>query len=186
MSLEIYDEIFSGPEVNLYQMLDARDKRYALQQGLLKRFPKQTLLVVTMNIPGNIKNSPIIRSTFERAIHQIRTILPKEKLLHQQFIQEQTGNEGFYIIDLPANEVKHMMIEIEEDSIQGRLYDLDVLQLDYQGKVIKLSREDGQQMPRKCFVCDRNAKECARSRAHSDLEMKEAVARLIMSNYSEE
>ncbi|MEY8371106.1 citrate lyase holo-[acyl-carrier protein] synthase [Aerococcaceae bacterium 50-4] len=186
MSLEIYDEIFSGPEVNLYQMLDARDKRYALQQALLKEFPSQTLLVVTMNIPGNIKNSTIIMDTFERAIKQMKATLPTEKILHEQVIQADTGNEGFYVLDLPADDVKDMMIEIEEDAVQGRLYDLDVLKLDDQGKPSKLSREDGKQMPRKCFVCNRNAKACTRSRAHSDLEMKEAVARLIINNHGEE
>lgn len=186
MSLEIFDEIFSGPEVNLYQMLDARDKRYAIQHELLKKFPEASLLVVTMNIPGNVKNSPIITQAFDRAVSRITTELPSDLILFQQFLHENTGNEGFYVVNLPASEVKDKMIKVEEDSIQGRLYDLDVLTLDQNGKAVKLSRTDGEQAPRKCFVCNRNAKECARSRAHSDLEMKQAVVRLIMTNNSEE
>lgn len=186
MSLEIFDEIFSGNEVNLFQMLDARDKRYNTQLELLEKYPKATLLVVTMNIPGNVKNSSIISEVFNDAIREIDSALPLNSVLFKQYTHVDTGNEGFYVIDLPANEVKNKMVHIEEDFIQGRLYDLDVLTLSQEGSLVKFSREDSEKAPRKCFVCNRNAKECARSRAHSDLEMKRAVARLIMSKYGEE
>ena len=45
-----------------------------------------------------------------------------------------------------------------------------------------ISRRDLGQSPRKCFICDRPAKECARSRRHSVAEMQDYISELYVKN----
>lgn len=179
MSLEMFNDIFSGETVSLYEMLNARDERYEKQNALLTEYPDHSLLVVTMNIPGDVKNSHILSNVFQSAIDQIDEQLPKDKIHHISTKQSKTGNEAYYVVDLPASALKQLMLDVEEMHPQGRLFDLDVLYIDDEGKVAKISRGDFDIAPRKCFVCSKNAKECARSRAHTTEEMKEAIANLI-------
>ncbi|MDY5959933.1 MAG: citrate lyase holo-[acyl-carrier protein] synthase, partial [Lactobacillus amylovorus] len=45
-----------------------------------------------------------------------------------------------------------------------------------------ISRRDLGPSPRKCFICDRPAKECARSRRHSVAEMQDYISELYAKN----
>ncbi|UUX33209.1 citrate lyase holo-[acyl-carrier protein] synthase [Fundicoccus culcitae] len=176
----MFNDIFLGETVTLIDMLNARDERYAKQNSLLSQYPGCSLLVVTMNIPGDIKNSQKISEVFKSAIEIIDQELVGASLKHKSSLQQHTGNEAYYVLDIPAVDLKRLMIAIEEQHPQGRLFDLDVLFVDEDtGAVAKISRADYNLMPRQCFVCDKNAKECARSRAHSIQEMKVAVANLM-------
>jgi holo-ACP synthase/triphosphoribosyl-dephospho-CoA synthase len=65
-------------------------------------------------------------------------------------------------VDLPAQELKQLAMDLEDTDPIGRLFDMDVLDTD--GK--KLSREELGKARRKCLLCDRDAAICARSRAH--------------------
>jgi holo-ACP synthase len=58
--------------------------------------------------------------------------------------------------------LKRLLVNIEENHRLGRLFDIDVL--DVNG--MSLSREDLDLPRRKCLVCGEDAKICARSRAH--------------------
>ena len=54
--------------VDLAQVLEARERRAMRQQALLAQY--QTPLVsFSMNIAGPVKNSPLIRRGFLRALH---------------------------------------------------------------------------------------------------------------------
>ncbi len=54
------------------------------------------------------------------------------------------------------------MVEVEDTHPLGRLFDIDVI--DTQGVV--LSRDQLRFARRRCFVCGRDAKLCARNRVH--------------------
>lgn len=175
----MYKEIFSGETVSLIEMLDAREERYVKQQELLAKAPECSLLVVTMNIPGDVKNSSIIQSVFDTAINQINQLVNKDFIRSFELKTAKTGNEAFYLINMKANDLKQLMLEVEETHPQGRLFDLDVLYVNDQDELVKVSRDDFDIEPRRCFVCNKDAKGCARSRAHTTEEMKEAIASLI-------
>ena len=51
-------------EVTLPEMLEAREKRAIRQQTLLQRYTR-TMVSFTMNIPGPVKNSPLIFGGYE-------------------------------------------------------------------------------------------------------------------------
>lgn len=91
-------------------------------------------------------------------------------------LDEDTGYENFYILDLP---IKQTTIAFEDQAELGRLFDADVLVKD---KNATISRRDLGPSPRKCFICDRPAKECARSRRHSVAEMQDYISELYVKN----
>lgn len=143
-------------EVSLQEILLARENRAAKQKELLATYQKP-LLCFTMNIPGPEKYSPEISVGFQVG-HQLITDTLRGHILYKELCRENTGCEGYYIVDLPAAELKQLAVELEETPSIGRLFDMDVLDVDGQ----KLSRET----PRKCLLCDNDAAVCARSRAH--------------------
>lgn len=179
MSLEMFNEIFSGEPVSLFEMLNARDERYEKQQSLLDTYLGSSLLVVTMNIPGDVKNSEIIHNVFQSAISNIDQKLVGIKHYSVNLIKQKTGSEAYYVLDIPPVELKRLMLYVEETHPQGRLFDLDVLYMNEDDTVVKVSRREFKIEARRCFVCNKDAKECARSRAHTTDEMKEAIANLI-------
>ena len=143
-------------EVSLQDILNAREARVQKQKELLKKFQKP-LLCFTMNIPGPEKYNSDISVGFQVG-HRLIADTFGARILYKELCRENTGCEGYYIIDLPAAEIKQQAVELEEAPCIGRLFDMDVL--DMGGK--KLSRE----VPRKCLLCDNDAAVCARSRAH--------------------
>ncbi len=70
--------------------------------------------------------------------------------------------------------VKLSTILFEENNKIGRLFDADVL---IKGKPA-LSRQELEYSSRRCYLCNRPAKECARSRRHSVEEMQRYISSL--------
>ena len=152
-------------EVTLNQMLETRERRAARQRELLEQY-KLPLVSYTMNIAGPVKASPSIRRGFQMGrgllFGQLKRL--KIKPVHTVEIDEDTGCEGLYVIDMQPDTLKVLCCELEERIPLGRLFDFDVLTPDGQ----KLDRPGG----RTCLLCDRPAKDCARSRTHSVEELQ--------------
>ncbi|WEV41766.1 citrate lyase holo-[acyl-carrier protein] synthase [Bifidobacterium sp. ESL0682] len=71
-----------------------------------------------------------------------------------------------------------MAIGFEDDFTLGRLFDIDVMK---QSSVHQLSRTDLGMPPRRCMVCEKPAKECARDQTHTARELSEAVERQYLA-----
>lgn len=162
--------------VTLQEMLYAREQRASRQNALLKTY-KGTLVSFTMNIPGPIKNSPLIRRGFESGIRLLEKWLNAEKIqiLCQEQIHAVTGNEAFYVLSHPPLAVKEITARIEENSPLGRLFDIDVL--DHDG--VKVERTQVGLKPRLCLICGQPAAACARSRAHSVEELQKRTWQIL-------
>ncbi len=63
------------------------------------------------------------------------------------------------------------MIDIEENHILGRCLDIDVYTMK-ENKLRGISRSDLFKSPRRCFICDLDAKICSRAQTHSMEEIK--------------
>ena len=115
-------------EVNLEDMLRARDRRRDIQLSLLAQYEKP-LICFTMNIPGPRKNSPLIRSAFFWGKRMLEETLREQGMavISRREIREHTGNEAFYVVDAPALSIKELTVRIEETGTLGRLFDMDVL-----------------------------------------------------------
>jgi holo-ACP synthase len=70
-------------------------------------------------------------------------------------------------VEEDAQTAKRMLVELEANHALGRFWDLDVI--DSEGNLI--SRTELGYESRKCFICDGEAKACARSRKHSYEEL---------------
>lgn len=159
--MNIFNE---GKEQNIAQALNAKDKRVALQQKIF----------------ATIKNR-FLEKLFNYGIKQLEASWDKLGFAYKLVVSldEDTGCENFYILDLPIKKVKQTTIAFEDQAELGRLFDADVLVKD---KNAAISRRDLGPSPRKCFICDRPAKECARSRRHSVAEMQDYISELYAKN----
>ena len=74
---------------------------------------------------------------------------------------------------------------LKKDTHSGRLLDIDVVEMAGETPT-PISRTALGMSPRRCFICNEEAKVCARSRKHTVLEMQEHIARLVAEYTSNE
>lgn len=163
-------------EVTLYQMLEAREERAALQKKLLQEQPG-VLISFMLNIPGAVKTGEDYEKVFEDGLEKIETTLNSNHMpvLVRMYRTKVTGYEGYLMVDAEALRVKEQMVLLEEKTAIARLYDIDVLRKDG----TKVSREETGREPRKCLLCDRPAHVCSRSRTHTVADMTRRIGELI-------
>ena len=160
-------------------LLEKREKTDFFEKELLSRFPFKTLVVIRANMPGGKKGS--IESNW--IVYRI-FLECKKKMAPLKIFHSYTDEEGlifFLIVDAPPLEVKALSIKIEDDEALGRLADIDVL------TAKKLfSRNDFPQKNkrRKCFLCEKDAVICARSRAHSQKEIMDFILKKVHEDWS--
>lgn len=158
--------------VTLPELLAAREARVRTQEQLLTRH-KVPLICFTMNIAGPVKTSPLICRGFRLGCRLLEQQLLRLKapVLEQRCDEADTGCEAFYAVDLPAEELKEMTVELEEGTALGRLFDLDVLQPD--------GTKLGRPVERACLICGRPGRACARSRTHGVEELQAKTTELL-------
>ncbi len=159
-------------EVTLQEILDARDRRAEAQRRLLKQLARP-LISFTMNIPGPVKDSPMIRRAFDEGLRMLDDALGEAGIAcaSRQITHADTGNEFLCAVKASAAAVKEICTRIEDGSPMGRLFDMDVIGLDGQ----KLARKE----ERRCLVCGASGRGCASRRLHSLEELNAAVTRLL-------
>ena len=159
--------------VSLNEMLLVREIRANIQRQLLREGGR--LVCFTMNIPGEIKRTPLVRMLFDRGMAELNAGLDGQ-IKYTLTIDRTTGPEGYLLTDMPDEQVKNITQCIEEKFPAARLFDMDVI-----GDKGKLSRANR----RKCLICSRPAVECARSRAHGEAAVIRMTEKLLRG-YAEE
>lgn len=160
-------------EVSLNELLDRKETRVKQQQEWLKRH-SLPIVSFTVNMPGPVKMNASSRIVMKAGLAAIRALCAKQgwEIIGSQKIVENTGPEAIVSINAPsASLLKKAMMEIENHHQLGRLMDLDVI--DVRGKTV--SRDGVNQPRRRCFLCEEEAKVCARSRRH---DLKELLAKI--------
>lgn len=163
-------------EVTLAQILEARENRVREQQHLLERYG-QPIICFTMNIPGPVKNTALIRRAFFEGCDALDHRLPKERVLHRETRCNVTGCEAMYVVSMDAGSLKEICTDLEEGTALGRLFDMDVL--DRNG--CKLERVGA----RGCLVCGAPGRGCASQRTHSVPELQKAVRDIITGYFAQ-
>lgn len=152
----------------LTKVLENRELRQKKQWELCSKY-NATVLSLTINIPGAKKDSIEAKFIYEMAIKEI------EKLEYEVFEKvltcKDTGYEALLSLQVDSNFLKNLTCEIEENHPLGRFMDIDVI--DENRKI--LSR----QKPRKCYICESNAKLCARSQKHSLEELTSFISKIV-------
>lgn len=175
------NRFLSGTQVELEQMLAAREQRVRYQERILKDFP-MTLISFSLNIAGPIKVFPLARKAFEEGIELIRCQCRVEGIatVHAEQIDEVTGLEAYFSADAPPQKVKRAMVAVEKRTSLGRLFDIDVL--DSCGN--KLSRTELGEEERRCLVCGKPAFLCSRARAHSLEEIQRCICSIMWDYFA--
>lgn len=154
--------------VNILEILQAREERAARQNRFLSEH-KSALLSFSMNIPGPVKDSPLVRFAFYEGRRRLAQCL---RPLAAELCFDAAGPALLWAVDKDAAEVKTVCERLEGDEL-GRLFDMDVL--DASGE--KLSRSE----PRRCLLCGEDARICARKRSHGlDAVLAETRRRLLV------
>ena len=86
-----------------------------------------------------------------------------------------TGYEAYWIVRAEARSVKRQMCGIEDFHPLGRLFDLDVIQSD----ATPLSRTDVGFAPRRCLLCDQEARWCMRNHTHTQEEILQRIDEMV-------
>ena len=165
----------TGVEIDLPQMLARRERRMNEQRFLLEEY-HSPLISFCMNIPGPVKTNGLIRKAFDTGKNLLLNSLNDNDVIINECVEihEDTGDEMLLSVkNIAPDSLKGLMVDIENTSKLGRLFDIDVIDSDGN----KLSRKTF----RTCFICNKQAQECARSRAHSVKEMQDAIETIIYS-----
>lgn len=155
-------------EITLSEILIAREERVAIQNALLGKY-QAPVISFTMNIAGPVKVTALSHRAFLWGCEQLRLGFVQNRfpVLAEKTRSLPTGDEAYYAIDAPAEQVKALCVEIEEAVIMGRLFDMDVIGLD--GKKLERDAE------RSCIVCGKPGRDCASRRLHTVQELQQAT-----------
>ena len=161
-----------GIEVGIDEILNCREKRVVIQNEMIRKYRKP-IISFTMNIPGPIKTNNEIKRAFNIGKNLILEKLKENniEILEIQELNKNTGNELFISINSSAEKIKDITITIEENCELGRLFDIDIIDKNFE----KLSRKSF----RKCLICETQAQECGRSRKHSVEELQNKVEEIL-------
>lgn len=161
-----------GEEVVLTDMLMCRERRAHIQNSLIEKY-HCPVISFCMNIPGPVKTNEQIRTAFNSGKKLLLATLSNHNAeIKEAFeIHEKTGDEILLAVSHPAEKIKELTTEIEENHPFGRLFDMDVINTDG----MKLSRGSY----RKCIICGCQAQECARTRKHTVAEMQEKIEEML-------
>lgn len=161
-------------EITLDLLLVSRDHRVETQQKLRATYPNHTLACLTVIMPGNVKRNlssyivshaatTSVLNRFEGTIIDIKVKdLP-------------TGYELYLITTMSQHDAKLAACEIEDTHPLGRLFDIDVFDNDG----IPIKRETVGSSPRKCLMCDNEARYCMRNRTHSPQQLMTKINEMI-------
>ena len=161
-------------EITLDALLQSRDNRHELQQQLLQQHPGSTLVCLTVVMPGNVKRNLCSLVTAQAAVTALLERLG-DHVTATRARDLATGYEAYLITDLPALEAKRVTCDIEDSHPLGRLFDIDVMNAD--GTPISRQAVGGE--PRRCLLCDHEARWCMRNHSHTQEELMAHIEKLI-------
>lgn len=163
-------------EITLDQLLASREERASFQKELLKGYPGKTLVCLTVIMPGKVKRNLQSLVVAQAAVSALVSAFG-DSMLSLRLRDLPTGYEAYLVTPLSNEEAKRETCRIEDTHPLGRLFDLDVIDADG----VPVSRELIGKAPRKCLVCDSDARYCMRNRTHSLDELSARIDEMIES-----
>ena len=160
---------YEGRAVALDAVLAARDARVARQQAM--QAAGGVLLSLTLVAPGAVKRSPLLDAIFAAALAALRPLVDDARARIEAV--DDSGHHALYLLDGEARDWKTRMLALENRAPLSRLWDIDIIDRDG----VAVSRRDLGLPPRRCLLCDDDAKTCARERRHSIAELQADIAR---------
>lgn len=161
-------------EITLDKLLASRDRRVEMQQQLREKHPNLTLVCLTVIMPGNVKRN---LSSLIASQTAINTLLNKlEGSIVDVITRDlETGYEAYVVTNKSQHDAKMIACGIEDSHPLGRLFDIDVLDPDG----FPMKREMVGFSPRRCLMCDNEARYCMRNRTHTPQELNAKIQEMI-------
>lgn len=167
-------------EVTLEDMLAAREAR-SQRMAQAVADTSRSVVSFTMNIPGPVKASSLIRRGFREGCRRLESAFSGEnisyKLLHRS--EEFTGCEALYAVDGDSDEVKRLCVIVEDCDELSRLFDMDVIAPERK----TVSRTELQYAERGCMVCGAAGRGCASRRLHDVAALQAETNRRLVSYF---
>lgn len=161
-------------EITLDKLLASRDRRVEMQQKLREKHPNLTLVCLTVIMPGNIKRNLSSLIVSQAAINTLLNKL-EGNVVDVVTRDLETGYEAYVVTNLSQHDTKLIACDIEDNHPLGRLFDIDVLDAD--GFPVK--RETAGFQPRRCLMCDNEARYCMRNRTHTPQELNAKIKQMV-------
>ncbi len=161
-------------EITLDKLLASRDRRVEMQHKLREKHPNLTLVCLTVIMPGNIKRNLSSLIVSQAAINTLLNKL-EGNIIDVITRDLETGYEAYVVTKLTQHETKLIACDIEDNHPLGRLFDIDVLDNDG----IPVKRETVGFQPRRCLICDNEARYCMRNRTHTPQELNAKIQEMI-------
>lgn len=160
--------------ITLDQLLASRDARHALQMRLIAEHPDCALVCLTVVMPGNVKRNSQSLTVAHAAVEALRQAF---SLAEGSIIERDldTGYEAFLLVRGDLLSVKRTACAIEDTHPLGRLFDIDVI--DTHGIPVPRTAVGGS--PRRCLVCDNEARYCMRNRSHTQDTIWQRINALV-------
>ena len=159
-----------NPQITLEDILAGKEARYNRQKDFREKYGT-VLVSITINMPGPVKDMPILRRLRDYAADAVRKRLA---VIGEEQVNVVTGPQALLAVHDEGRLVKAITIEIEEQYPFARLLDIDVF--DENGQL--LSRQDNGQ-ERGCFVCGGKTVVCMREQKHTQAGVQQAVEKML-------
>ena len=161
-------------EITLDLLLASRDRRVAMQQKLRETYPNLTLVCLTVIMPGSVKRNRLSLAVARAATEAIRVEFA-DSITQMEERDLETGFEAYVLVSLPTLETKQIACRIEENHPLGRLFDIDVIAPDG----TPLSRASVGAQPRRCLLCNNEARFCMRNHTHTPEQIQAHIAEIV-------
>ncbi|MHA1628847.1 MAG: citrate lyase holo-[acyl-carrier protein] synthase [Candidatus Heimdallarchaeota archaeon] len=142
------------------QLLKAREILWQEKLELSKKSNK-VIASLQLNVPGWPKTTQRIERVKDTVITSFYNFLVQKGIesTYTFFSNNVFGTVPFFLFDSPANKIKQLAIEFEENYPIGRFIDIDILN--------KKQEFVEREKKRQCFFCGRLAIDCMREKRHS-------------------
>lgn len=161
-------------EITLDKLLLSRDQRSTRQQELLSEYPDASLVCLTVIMPGNVKRNFFSLITAGAALQSMIECY-NGTIKHLSTRDLPTGYEAYLVTTLSHAQAKQIACDIEDSHQLGRLFDIDVIL----PTGVPMTRQQVDKSPRRCLICDNEARYCMRNHTHSIEELQAKIKELI-------
>ena len=164
--------------VTLDQLLESREDRARRQQALLEAHPGQTLLCLTVQLPGSVKRNALSLAIARAGVEALEAAFAHAAVQERDLV---TGFEAYCLVPLLPLEAKRLCCNIEDRHPLGRLMDVDVLEMAGRDTAVPVPVSRGRigLPPRQCLLCGRPARECIRQRSHSPEQLLAKIEQMV-------
>lgn len=159
-------------QITLEELLASRDERWAMEQKLIKDYPGKTEIVLTVVMPGQVKRDERSLAVASEAVKAITSEFGSEPVVSRDL---PTGFEAYWVVAGDGKALKLRTCRIEESHPLGRLFDIDVMFPD----ATPISRQSVGLPPRRCLVCNKEARFCMRNHTHSQAEIQQKINEMV-------